>query len=402
MSAALSDREAIAYLAVTDEDPLILLVHRAGAAPVVERIPPSKPSFTGRDLSRLLVQFDGDEVVGGFLPGQLGAGEDVSRVDSRDLLYRALEEGLPLLGRALVERLAARLGALHVERVTLVPCGRLGLLPLHAASYGDDEGSRCLLDEFDVAYAPSARALAAARAMLAPPAAAATLAGVGNPLPNARPLAHAQAELVGIAAYFVRPQAEFKERATKQWLTTAAGRSAYVHLACHGNYDSDDPLDSKVELAQHDKLTLRDVLTDRPFAAARLIVASACQTGINEFTRLPDEVIGLPAGFIQAGTPGVIATLWSVEDLSTALLMIRFYELHRQGDEATCEGPMAPARAMRRAQRWLADATVRELGEYCDRHPALQAYNAFRNLPNQDHRRYASPFHWAPFQLIGA
>ena len=50
-----------------------------------------------------------------------------------------------------------------VKGVTLIPGGLLGLLPLHAARYYRDGQELCLLDEFDVTYAPSARALGAAR-----------------------------------------------------------------------------------------------------------------------------------------------------------------------------------------------------------------------------------------------
>jgi CHAT domain-containing protein len=93
--------------------------------------------------------------------------------------------------------------------------------------------------------------------------------------------------------------------------------------------------------------------------------------------------------------------LWSVNDLSTALLMVRFYELHLVGDQAIKVGPMTPARALRKAQCWLAEATVRELDEYCHSHPALEGRASFRAQPNQNFRPYSNPYYWAPFQLIG-
>jgi len=46
-------------------------------------------------------------------------------------------------------------------------------------------------------------------------------------------------------------------------------------------------------------------------------VLSACQTAIQDFSNLPDEAIGLPAGLTQAGVPSVLGTLWSVNDAST-------------------------------------------------------------------------------------
>src|SRR5262245_7492397 len=66
--------------------------------------------------------------------------------------------------------------------------------------------------------------------------------------------------------------------------------------------------------------------------------------------RLSSEFIGLPSAFLQIGAAGVIGTLWSVDDVSTALLMMRFYELH-------LAGRLEPAAALRSAQFWLRDRT---------------------------------------------
>ena len=102
----------------------------------------------------------------------------------------------------------------------------------------------------------------------------------------------------------------------------------------------------------------RDLLDgDLDLSSQQLAVLSACQTGITEFERVPDEVIGLPAGFLQAGVPGVVATLWPVSDRSTAVLAAEFYRLllaERQD----------PATALRGARRFLRDATARDLAEW--------------------------------------
>jgi CHAT domain-containing protein len=63
---------------------------------------------------------------------------------------------------------------------------------------------------------------------------------------------------------------------------------------------------------------------------------------------LVDEVIGLPAGFLQAGVAGVIGTSWEVGDESAALLVRRFFDTW---------GGERPAAALRAAQRWLRDST---------------------------------------------
>jgi CHAT domain-containing protein len=395
LAEVVSAATAVAYVAVTPAGSLVILVHGLvpGATASAELIPMGEASFTYGDLSRLLVQREGEEVVGGYLFGQL---------EDSIVLYNTLSEWLPKIGEPLIAPLAAQLNTLGIEGVTLIPCGLLGLLPLHAALYRHDDGSRCLLNEFDVAYAPSARALIAAQTTLRKrERQVPTLVGVGNPLPSDQSLQYARLELAEIATQFDHAFPEYEERATKQWLIATASHADYIHLACHGRFNGDHPLDSEIQLAQNQTLSLRDVLIDRPFANSRLIAASACETGITEFNRLPDEAVGLPSGFLEAGTPGVIATLWSVNDLSTALLMVRFYELHLVGDQAIGEGPMTPARALRKAQCWLAEATVQELDEYCHSHPALEERASFRAQPNWNFRPYSNPYHWAPFQLIG-
>lgn len=108
-------------------------------------------------------------------------------------------------------------------------------------------------------------------------------------------------------------------------------------------------------MAHDEMLTLRDLLSLR-LAGARLAVLSACETGVPGI-ELPDEVIALSTGLIQAGLGGVVASLWSVSDLSTMLLMARFYE-HWKRDG------LAPPEALRQAQVWVRDATNEEKAAY--------------------------------------
>src|SRR5262249_16292753 len=61
-----------------------------------------------------------------------------------------------------------------------------------------------------------------------------------------------------------------------------------------------------------------------------------------------DEYVGLPSGFLFAGATCVVASLWSVPDLATAVLMGRFYANWR-------ERGLHIGAALREAQRWLRD-----------------------------------------------
>ena len=58
----------------------------------------------------------------------------------------------------------------------------------------------------------------------------------------------------------------------------------------------------------------------------RLVVLSACETGLIDFKNSSDEYIGLPSGFLYAGRSSVVSHLSTVGDLSTAFLMIKFFQ----------------------------------------------------------------------------
>ncbi len=265
------------YLALTETGPLTLLMHQRDpeAPSAVELVPAQGQPLTESDFLQWLGRVENGELVGGYLAGQLG---------DEKTLHEALSSGLPQFGVRMIEPLAARMRAVGVERLALVPCGLLALVPLHAAAYGRQGDSSCLLDEFDISCAPSARALIAARAMLRERDERGrdrlTLAGVANPLPNDRPLRYASFELEAIASKFAHPRHQYGHDASRQWLNGNAVAAAYVHLACHGVFNVEHPLDSKLELANNETLSLRDILTHRPFPQARLIVASACQTAL--------------------------------------------------------------------------------------------------------------------------
>ena len=119
----------------------------------------------------------------------------------------------------------------------------------------------------------------------------------------------------------------------------------------------------------------------------------------------------IASGFLQAGVPGVVGSLCSVNDLSTAHLMAKFYEFHLHGDPAMGGGPMSPARALRRAQQWLRKATAREMALADDSDPYHSASrgrdrDAYRWIryyrAHPDERPFAHPDYWAAFAFAGA
>lgn len=388
---AASSERPLVYLVVTAWGAMALVV--SGPAGDVNVTSIRLDQLTLEWLQRLLVIADGDTVAGGYIPAQLGDGADVDV---------ALQDVLPQLGR-LTKPIANHLRGMGAGAVTLVPTGGLGLVPLHAGVYPEPEGARSLLDDFDVAYAPSARAAIAARGVTSAGSGNRHLVAVSNPTGD---LPYASLEVDLIRGLFASHTVlRSGDAATKAKVVDAVRRSSHVHFACHGRYNPKDPLSSHLALADG-PLTLREVIDSGSFAGVGLVVASACQSAVTEFSRIPDEAIGFPAGFLQAGAAGIVATLWSVPDLSSSLLMNRFYELLLKAASSDDHyAPVNPAAALAGAQRWLRNLTAGRLLDYASRYPAVveafgPALKFARARPNA--RPFARPSYWAPYLYVGA
>jgi len=260
---------------------------------------------------------------------------------------------------ALYERLVAPVRPhIRYDRLLIVPHDVLHYLPF--AALRTPEG-RWLVEGYTLATLPSASVLK-------------YLAGkgkgrgdrpliVGNPdvgpglaLPWAEREARVIGELYPSATVLVRRDAT--EAAAK----ALSGAAGLLHFATHGELRERDPLSSALLLTpdgQEDgRLEVREIF--RLDLNARLVVLSACETGLGKLSK-GDELVGLQRAFLYAGTPAVITSLWKVEDRATYELMREFHgQLKARG----------AAEALRHAQR----ATMKE---------------------------FPHPFFWAAFGLTG-
>jgi CHAT domain-containing protein/tetratricopeptide (TPR) repeat protein len=249
-------------------------------------------------------------------------------------------------------------------------------------------------------------------------------------------LSYAKVELEGIEDLLKRlpkqPTYKFhyETDATAQNLWQSLERATIAHLSCHGSFDSDSPLDSGLVLAAESKMSLRDLLNEHITAlkTLRFVFLSACQTALSDFRQIPDEFIGLPYGFLQAGVPSVIGTLWPVSDYSTAFLVTRFYELFLLGEPENNIAPQLPHNALFMAQRWLRDLSYEELSAYLEHHKqlkeqttspvisenyastrlpisflqnAIESVNKARMVNREEERPFAHPYYWAGFACYG-
>jgi CHAT domain-containing protein/Tfp pilus assembly protein PilF len=144
----------------------------------------------------------------------------------------------------------------------------------------------------------------------------------------------------------------------------------YVHFATHGLLNSKHPELSGVFLSRFNELgqsqdgflQLHDVYNLK--LSADLVVLSACQTALGKDVR-GEGLVGLTRGFMYAGAPRVVASLWQVDDAATADFMREFYS-------AMLTEGKRPAEALRVAQLRMSKQT-----------------------------QWSSPYYWAAFTLQG-
>lgn len=227
-------------------------------------------------------------------------------------------------------------------------------------------------------------------------------------------LVYAQIELESIQKFLPveKVVALYGEDATREALWDVLPEATHAHFACHRSFNPVSPL----LLAKESHLTLRDLLNakSKHLEFLRLAVLSACQTAITDFRRIPDELVGLFSGFLQAGVPSVIGTLWSVDDMSTALLVTHFYELYLFGDIEVDLTPQSPARALRLTQLWLSDLTYKTLLAYLKERSTSQHFSPtllVKMLPSVrravrvgqgGERPFVDPYNCAAFVYYGA
>ena len=148
------------------------------------------------------------------------------------------------------------------------------------------------------------------------------------------------------------------------------GQYRIVHFATHGLINNKHPELSGVVLSLVDQkgqqqngfLRLYDLYNLK--LSADLVVLSACQTALGKEIQ-GEGLVGLTRGFMYAGAPRVVASLWQIDDRASAEFMKRFYQ-------GLLGENLRPATALRAAQ-----------------------------VSMQNDKRWNAPHYWAAFTLQG-
>jgi tetratricopeptide (TPR) repeat protein len=317
-----------------------------------------------------------------------------------------------------------RRGITSGSHVFFIPTGMLGLLPLGLAH---DLNSNVTLSEmYELSIVPSLEALDAAteaskmradnRLTLISTAGSAFTDGADVIL----------AKRFGVKNTLQIP----KQYAEPAIMLSALNGRSYWHITAHGFFSWDHPqLSGFMGRDFGHSLILKDIFeASTELQTPRLVVLAACESGLFDPTFGGDEAFGLPLAFLKLGAVGILSSLWQVDDLATALLTIKFYDLH-------LDGKLPPASGLRQAQRWLRTATKREILAYLQdqnlklhvhqdfyhvvratllnepmgkKNNCFAATARFRKKPghstaskNLDLRPFEHPFCWAGFVLTG-
>jgi CHAT domain-containing protein/lipopolysaccharide biosynthesis regulator YciM len=225
------------------------------------------------------------------------------------------------------------------KHIILVPQGSLFFVPFSALRGSTNQ---FLIQKHTLLIAPSIQTLQLTQQQLInlPQSDLSHSLVVGNPtMPNLgtassqllQSLPGAEAEAREIANHLNTVVLTGSE-ATKTMVLQQMPNARIIHLATHALLDNQYGLGSAIALAPSDLdsgwLTAEEILQLQ--LQAELVVLSACNTGRGRLTG--DGVIGLSRSFFASGVPSLIVSLWSVSDISTASLMIEFYQQLKQNN----------------------------------------------------------------------
>jgi len=301
------------------------------------------------------------------------------------------------------------------SRIVIIPDGPLATIPFEILTVGRPDGQIEFVDEhYTLSYAPSATALTNQRRNPLPRDTASVqgrLLAVGDPVYSEKDErvsdVHRDTDTAWTAARKSALRDYLQRRRDRRLTWTALevtqvasalrGRVEnadirlgfdanehdlkalalseynYLHFATHGVLAGDLPylmqpalvLTQVGDLNGEDGfLTMGEILNMK--LNAYLTVLSACQTGLGPEV-VGEGIVGLMRAFLFAGSQSVLASLWLVDDESTAVLLAAFYQHAARG--------LSFSSAMRQARR---------------------------ELRNDRAGRFAHPFHWAPFVLHGS
>ncbi len=261
-------------------------------------------------------------------------------------LLQATQHHLRELHRTLIGSIQDKIRG---QSLIIVPHQLLHYIPFHALY----DGAKYVVDSYDIVRSPSVSVLKICREKKIQRTEQDLVLAVPDEMTSyIDEEVQALRRLLPKGLFFVGSEA--REDKLRRYGQTAGK----LHIAAHGIFRADNPMFSSLKLGDT-WLNLFDIFNLQ--LGAELTVLSACETGMSAVWE-GDELLGLARGFLYAGTPSLLVSLWTVNDRSTAQLMSRFYSALQRG--------VTKARALQEA---------------------IIAVKA----------EFPHPYYWAPFILMG-
>jgi CHAT domain len=300
----------------------------------------------------------------------------------------ALDEVLTRLGEHVGEPLARELLGRGHRHAVMIPGGPCAAVPWNAVPLrrSDETSLGHLNDVLELRLAPAARLLESHRPTTAPrrPAVASDPSLAAGRWESER--------LKGMTA---------KDDAVLEGVYPWPPDTDWLHLSAHGREDPADPLRSHIDLPAG-PIRIDELLTSHSLPFGSTVVATACRAA-RVLAPNYDESLSVAHALVAAGAETVIAGLWDVPDLATAIIVSRMYA-HLETDALWAH----PETALRSAQRWVRDADRATLSEEAAQArtgetwlPApLAAQLALRLRLDGSKRPFAHPFDWAGLAVL--
>lgn len=387
------------YVVTADTGGLAILLDCSDAIP--HKIIPL-PALSRKGVREILQGQDEESSFGGYLGVYLQWRRDANNGNVFQRWLDELDQTTSWLWTALADPLRPLFVQLQDREVAFVVSGMVALLPLHAAwALNEESPSKRKHLPFLIRYTPSAKLLLSSKSHSTD---LKNILIVDDPQPtSAGDLPFSKLESWVAGRRFRQAVRLSGALATRGSVLDLLSSTDACHLSCHAYAQLTDPLRSGMLMANDEILTLKDLLSLNSLRT-RIIVLSACEAALFG-TKLPDEVVSLTTGFLQAGVPTVISSFWAVTELNTFFILARLYDLWMKSG-------IVPSRALFDAQTWLRDTDngakfdviermLQEVASESAEHSLFRdVQSTLRQLGLREHS-FSHPFFWAQFGYFG-
>ena len=351
----------------------IILDDKAG---ILLQLPNQTPKFkwikdlNQQDTSKIINNDKLEETIKNFRTGLIKGKEELDQ-EKYDLTYATQLYDL------IIRPILSDIKPQEVKTLVFIQDGFLRSVPM-AALY-DSQQKKYLIETYAVATTPSLRLntpkrrdRSSQKALILGLTESATIDGKLFPALNS-----VDSEVKAIKSIFPNSRDLIDKNFLPQSFQNNLEKTTYpiVHVASHAQFGI-IPEDTFIVTGNNQKLTISQLenslrnLSNKS-DSVELLALTACETAVGD----DRTTLGLAGVALQVGVKSAIASLWSIDDNSTSLLVKEFYTNYRNAG-------MSIAEALQKAQ--------------------IKMINAKKSLPSENiNPTYDNPAYWAPMIIIG-